>query len=179
MREIKRARELDPLNLVTNAVEGLVLSTAGRNDEALKILQSTVEMEPKFWLAWLFMTRIYLQNEMYDEAIEAATKGRDLTRGNAEATATIAYAYARSGRSKQAGEILKELENRARTEYVSSYARAQIYTGLGEKGRALDLLEKAHDDKDALMVFLKVEPKWDTLRAEPRFIELMRRMNLQ
>jgi DNA-binding winged helix-turn-helix (wHTH) protein/TolB-like protein/Tfp pilus assembly protein PilF len=177
LAEIERARQLDPVSLVTNALEGQILSFAGRDDEALKILQLTAEMEPSFWLAHLFMTRIFLKKEMYPDAIVAATKARDITRGNAEATATIGYALAKSGKSDDARAILNELENKAATGYVASHALAQIYNGLGEKEKALDMLEKAFAEKDALMVFLKVEPKWDNLRAEPRFVELMRKMN--
>ena len=177
LAEIGRARELDPVSLVTNALEGQILTFAGRDDEALKILQLTAEMEPNFWLAHLFMTRIYMRKGMYPEAIAAATKARDLTRGNAEATATIGYALAKSGRSEEARKVMAELEGRAATRYVGSYALAQIHNGLGEKEAALALLEKAFTEKDALMVFLKVEPRWDNLRTEARFIELMRKMN--
>lgn len=179
LAEIKRARELDPVNLATNALEGQILFFAGKEDEALSVLKSTAEMEPNFWLAPLFMSRIYLKKGMYDEAIAVATKARDITHGNAEATATIAYALAKSGKSAEAMAILKELEDRAATHYVASYALAQIYNGLGEKEKTFDLLEKAFAHKDALMVFLKVEPKWDNLRSEPRFVELMKRMNFE
>ena len=175
--EIARARELDPVGLVTNALEGQIFSFAGRDDEALKILRNTIEMEPNFWLAHLFMTRIYLNREMYPEAIAAATKARDITHGNAEATATIGYAFGKSGRSEEARAILKEFEERMKIRYVPSYALAQVYYGLGENEKALELLEKAYNEKDALMVFLKVEPRWNILRGEPRFVELMRKMN--
>ena len=179
LSEIKRAKELDPISLATNAIEGQILFFAGKDDESLKTLQATAEMDPNFWLAPLFMTRIYIKKGMYDEAIVAATKARDITHGNAEAIAIIGYALARSGRSAEARAVLKELEDRATKRYVASYTLAAIHNGLGEKEKALDLLEKAFVEKDALMVFLKVEPKWDNLRSEPRFIELMKGMGFE
>jgi tetratricopeptide (TPR) repeat protein len=176
--EIRRARELDPVNLVTNALEGQILTFAGKDDEALRVLQATAEMDSNFWLTPLFMTRVYLKRGAWDDAIAAATKARDLSHGNSEAMALIGFAQARAGNTAQAREILRELEERAKVRYVPSYTLAQLYTALGEKEKALDLLEISFTNRDALMAFLKVEPKWDPLRSEPRFIELLKRMNL-
>lgn len=177
--EIRRAKELDPVDLATNALEGQILTFAGRDDEALKVLQATAEMDQKFWLPHLFMSRVYLKKEMYDEAIVAATTAGELSRGNAEAAATIGYALARSGRIQQAQKVLKELETRAANQYVPSYDLAQVHNALGDKRKAIDLLEKGFHDREPLMTFLKVDSKWDNLRSEPRFIELMRRMNFE
>ena len=74
-------------------------------------------------------------------------------------------------------KLLDELKKRSETRYVPQYALAALYNGLGDTEKALDSLEKALTDRDSLMVFLKVEPKWDNLRSEPRFIELMKKMN--
>jgi serine/threonine-protein kinase len=179
LAEIKRAKQSDPVSLIINAGEGLFLSHAGRNEEALKILQTTAEMEPNFWLAHLFMSNVYLRKEMYDEAIAAASRARDITHGNSEAISTIGYAFARSGRIQEARGVLNELEARAANRYVPSYTLSQIYNALGEKEKSLSLLEKAFDDKDALMVFLKVDSKWDNLRSEPRFVDLVKRMGFE
>ncbi|MCC6329433.1 MAG: winged helix-turn-helix domain-containing protein [Acidobacteria bacterium] len=177
--EIKRAKELDPIDMATNALEGQILHFAGRDDEALKVLRSTAETFPSLWLPHLFMSRVYLKMEMYDEAIAAATKAGELSNGNAEASATIGLALARSGKTRQAREVLKELETRAKTRYVPLYDLAQVYNALGDRAKAIDLLEKAFNDREPLMTFLKVDSKWDDLRSDPRFIKLMRRMNFE
>lgn len=175
--EIKRARELDPVSLVTNALEGQILFFAGKDDEALRVLTATAEMDKNFWLAPLFMSRIYLKKGMLDEAVESATTAAELTRGNSEAIATVGYAHAVAGRIDAARGVIRELENRSATRYVPSYGLAAIYSALGERDKALDLLETSFAERDALMVFLKVDLKWDNMRSEPRFVELMRQMN--
>lgn len=177
LAEIKRARELDPVSLVTNALEGQILFFAGRDDEALKVLTATAEMDRSFWLAPLFMTRIYLKRGIWDEALSLATTASDLSRGNSEAVATVGVAHAMAGRTEAARAVIRELENRRAARYVPSYGLASVYEALGERETALDLLEKGFSERDALMVFLKVDPKWDNMRSEPRFIELMRKMN--
>ena len=176
LSEIKKARELDPVSLVTNALEGQILFFAGRNDEAFKVLTTTAEMDKNFWLAPLFLTRIYLKKEMWDEAVAAATTAAELSGGNSEAVATIGYAHAKAGRIDAARSVIKELESRRATRYVPSYGLAAIYDAIGEREIALDLLERSFAERDALMVFLKVDAKWDDLRSQPRFVELMRKM---
>lgn len=176
LAEIRRAREIDPVNLVTNALEGQILFFAGRDDEAMKVLQETSEMDPNFWLPKLFMSRIFIKKGMWDDAIATAAKARDLSRGNAEAIATIGYVQARAGRTADARNTLAELEERGKTRHVSSYGIAAIYYALGDRTKALDLLERALDERDALLVFLKIDLKWYGLREEPRFIQLMKKM---
>lgn len=175
--EIKRALEIDPVNLIINALYGQILFFAGSPDESLTVLKATAELDRSFWLVHLFMSRAYASKGMWDEAAAAAAAARDLANGNAEAISIIGYAQARAGRTDDARNSVKELESRSTDRYVPHYAIASIYNGLGEREKALDLLEKSFAERDALMVFLKVEPKWDNLRSEQRFVELMRRMN--
>jgi tetratricopeptide (TPR) repeat protein len=174
--EIKRARELDPLRLVINAMEGQILFFAGRADEAAKVLCATIDMDPSFWLAHLFMTRIYLDKKMFPQALKSAAKAKQITGGNAEATGTLGYTAAKFGQRKQAYRALEELEAAAGRGFVPAYAFAQIHLALGDRVRAMDLLEQAFEQREPLMVFIKVEPKWDALRSQPRFLQLMKRM---
>jgi serine/threonine-protein kinase len=179
LAEIKKARESDPLSLVTNALEGQILTFAGREDEALTVLQNTIDMDPNFWLGHLFISRAYIQRGRFNDAIAAAAKARELTGGNSEAAAIMAYAYARSGRPTEARKVLAELEDRAKARYVPAYSFAIVYMGMGDRSRALDLLEKAYEQRESLLVFLKVERRWDELRGEPRFAALIGRLNME
>jgi len=176
LAEVKRARELDPLNLRTNALEGQFLILAGQTDEGLARLQKTFELEPNFWLAHLFAASAYSQKGMYTEAIAEATRARDLSSGNAEAIATIGYALAMSGKRDEARAVLDELKKRATERYVPPYDFALIYNGLGERDEAFTWLERGVEQRDPKMIFLRVEPKWDTLRDDPRFVSLLERM---
>jgi len=159
-------------------MEGQVLFFAGR-EEAEKTLLATIDLDPNFWLAQLFISRVYLKKEMYDEAILAAGKAKDLSRGNAEATATMGYGLAKSGKREEALAVQKELEDRSRANFIPAYVLAQIPLALGDRIKALRLLETALEQREALMVFLKIDGKWDALRSEPRFLKLMKRMNFE
>jgi serine/threonine-protein kinase len=179
IEEIRKGRELEPVNLLALAIEGQVLTFAGRPDEALEILSRVVEMEPNFWLAHLFLSRLYIERAMYSEAVASASRARDLSGGNAEASATVGYALAKIGRREEAMKVQAELEKRSTERYVPAYALALVPNALGSTSQALDLLELSAEKRDALMVFLKTESKWDNLRKEPRFIELMKRMRFE
>jgi DNA-binding winged helix-turn-helix (wHTH) protein/TolB-like protein/Tfp pilus assembly protein PilF len=176
--EIKRALELEPVSLVTNALHGQILHFAGDDGEALRVLRATGEMEPNYWLVPLFISRIRLMQGAWVDAIAAAEKARDLSGGNSEAIATIGFAHAMAGRTSEAHVVHRELEERAKSRYVSAYSLAQVPAALGDKEKALDHLEAGFENRDTLMIFLKVDGKWKSLRSEPRFVDLMRRMNL-
>ncbi|MGI8788905.1 MAG: protein kinase domain-containing protein [Pyrinomonadaceae bacterium] len=177
LAEIKRARELDPLHLRINALEGQFLLHAGKPDEAIEPLQKTLELVPQFWLAHLFLSCVYIEKGMFAEAVESAEKARQFSGISTHPIAFGGYALAKSGREKEARALLKELLNLSAERYVPSSNIAMIYNGLGETENALEYLERAFAERDARMAFLKVEPKWNSLRREPRFIELMRRVN--
>jgi serine/threonine-protein kinase len=177
LAKIKRARELDPLNLRINALEGMFLLHAGQTDEAIARLQKTLELDSNFRLAVMFSARAYSEKGMFAEAVAATDKARELSVVSTEAIAFGAYALAKSGKIAEARAALDEMLELSKTHWVSPYNFALIYNALGESEKALDYLEKSFAEKDVRMVFLKVEPKWNNLRNDPRFIDLMRRMN--
>jgi serine/threonine-protein kinase len=176
--EIKLSRELDPLFLRTGALEGQILFFAGRYDEALDRLNKTIDLNPNFWLSHLFISRVYTEKGMHAEAVAAAKKAGEIS-GNSQSEAYRAYALARWGKLAEARAILDELLKLSSERYVPPYNFAIVYNGLGESEKALDYLEKAFAEKNVLMVFLKVEPKWNNLRNEQRFQDLMRRLNFE
>jgi len=178
LAEIKLSRELDPVSLVTNALEGQILSFAGKSDEALDQLNKTIDLNPNFWLSHLFISDVYIEKGMHAEAITAIKKAGEIS-GNSQSEAYRAYALAKWGKQAEARAVLDELLKLSDERYVPPYNFAVVYNGLGESDKALDHLEKAFAEKNVLMVFLKVEPKWNNLRNEPRFIDLMRRMNFE
>jgi DNA-binding winged helix-turn-helix (wHTH) protein/TolB-like protein len=175
--KIKRARELDPLNLRINALEGLFLLHAGRTDEAIAALRKTLELDSNFRLANMFAARAYIEKGLFAEAIAATRRARVFSPLSSEPIAYGAYALAKAGEIAAARAALDEMLKLSATRYVPPYNFALVYNALGESAKALDQLEKAYAEKDVRMVFLKVEPKWNNLRAEPRFVELTRKMN--
>ena len=180
LAEAKRARELDPLNLHINALEGQFLIHAGRTDEALTRLRETLEMESNHFLAHLYTSSAYIEKGMYSEAISEARKAREISEARSTySEAFLGYALAKSGNEDEARSVLKGLLRSSAERYVSPYHIALIYNGLGERDEALAQLERAYAQHDHAMVFLKVEPRWNNLRSEPRFQDLLRRVGLR
>ena len=177
LAEAKRARELNPLDLGIGALEGYYLLHAGRTDEALIQLKKISELEPNFPMSHSFAASAYIEKGMFDEAIAESRKEYELSARNDLPFGV--YALAKSSKRDEASAALKELLRLSATKYVSPYNISLIYNALNERERALEWLEKAYERRDPKMTFLKVEPKWNNLRNEPRFIDLMKRMKLQ
>jgi len=179
LAKIKRARELDPLNLRVNALEGMFLIYAGQNDEAIVRLKKTLELDSNYRLAYVFVARAYSEKGMFAEAVAATSKARELSAVSTEPIAFGVYALTKVGKVTEARAALDEMLKLSTERYVPPYNFALVYNALGEHEKALDYLEKGFAERDVRMVFLKVEPKWNNLRTEPRFVELMRRMNFE
>ena len=177
LAESKRSLELNPLHLAQNAIEGQILLNAGRADDALIQSRKTSELEPNFWMPHFVAASAYIEKGMFAEAIAESRKEYELSGRNDVPFGT--YALAKSGKRDEARTTLQELLKLSATKYVPPYNIALIYTALDMREDALGWLETAYANRDPKMTFLKVEPKWNSLRNEPRFIDLMKRMKLQ
>jgi tetratricopeptide (TPR) repeat protein len=175
---LKRAQQLDPLSLIINADVGLQQHFARRYDEAIEQVRKALEMDPNFAAGHRTLGMAYEQKGMYSEAIAEFQKALDVSRGNPFALGALGHAYAVSGNREKARQVLSEVLELSKRRYVPPFSTAVIYTGLGDKARALEWLEKAFDDRSLEMIFLKVDPRFDRLRADPRFANLLRRMGL-
>jgi tetratricopeptide (TPR) repeat protein len=171
----KRAQELNPLNLGQSAIYGQQLLYAGRVDEALTQLRKTSELEPRFWMPYTIMTSAYIEKGMYEEAVAEWRNELKLSGGRINFSFGI-YALAKSGRKEEARVELDKLLKLSGTKNISPYNIALIYNGLDESKNAIDWLEKGYAGRDPKITFLKVEQKWNAMRQDPRFIDLMTRM---
>jgi hypothetical protein len=179
LAQMKRAQELDPLSLVTNADLGRTLYFARNYDQSLEQLQKTLDLDASFALAHVFLGQTYEQNKLFEKAIAELQKGNDLSGGSTYARARLGHAYAVAGKTGEAQKVLGQLKDRSKQKYVPAYDIALIYLGLGEKDQAFAWLERAYEERCPTLEFLKVEPSLDPLRSDPRFANLLRRMNLQ
>ena len=178
LSEAKRARELDPVNLRTNALEAEFLINAGQPDEALAKCQRVFELDSNFWFAHVWASSAYIDKGMFEEAIAEARKARELSPTVSHPYSFLGYALAKSGKRAEARALLQELLKTSAERYVPPYYVAMIYDGLDQRDEAIAWLERAYEQRDLRMVFLKVERKWDNLRDDPRFQDLMRRVGL-
>ena len=177
--EGRRARELDPLSLLTNALEGQFLFYAGHDDEAILRLRKSLEIEPDFWIAHNILGRVYARQGRYDEAIGEFRKAIEFAGGANEPVTQLGYALAKSGRREQAKETLKELKVSATKSYVPAYNFAVIYNGLGDKEQALKYLEKSFQEREVQITFIKIDTRWNEMHDDPRFQSLMQRLGFK
>ena len=116
---------------------------------------------------------------MYDQAIASFQKAIALSGDSPDEPASLAYAYARAGKVREATQVMEELQKRATRSYVSPSVVAIMYAGLDKYDQAFASLDQAYEERDSLLVFLKVEPTFDRLRSDPRFTRLLQRVGLQ
>ena len=134
---------------------------------------------PDSWLAHIWTGFAHHGAGRLQEAVGEYEKAVQLSAGDLDATAALAHAHAVTGEGAKARQVLVELERRAGTEYVSPYMIATIYAGLGRKDEAFRMLEKACQEKSPdLSYFVKADLRLDSLRSDPRFAALLRRMGL-
>ena len=178
LAEADRAVELDPMSVNTRQNRMFVLLLARRYDEAIAQGGDILEMDPGYAAAYYDLGRVYLSAGEYERAIQALENvPSHAQHRSATVVAGIGCAHAKAGRHAKAVEIAKQLEARARHEYVSSYDLALLHLALGHPDEACAHLSKAHADHSSHLPFLNVDPRFDELRADPRFQALVRRMN--
>jgi TolB-like protein/Tfp pilus assembly protein PilF len=172
----KRATELDPVGIIVNTVAGRTLLYARRYDEAIEQLKKTIEFDQNSPTARRVLGDVYLSKRMYAEAIAEYELTIKLG-GAADGTqGRLGAAYAKIGERERALEILKRLQKDDGN--VQQIQIAILYTALGDREQALATLERACADRLPGLQFLKVNPAFDDLRPDPRFKDLLRRMNL-
>jgi TolB-like protein/DNA-binding winged helix-turn-helix (wHTH) protein len=176
--EADRAHALDPLNLMLGIDVGMRLYWARRYGEAIDPIQKTLELDSNFRVAHRFLGQVYEQNEMYEKAIAELERAAELSDNNPIDLGALGHVFAVSGQRQKAVQEIEELHKLSSKRYVSGYEFALIYAGLGEQDKALRWLENAFHEHSAWMIHLKVDPRLDPLRSDPRFQDLLRRVGL-
>jgi serine/threonine-protein kinase len=176
--ELRRAQELDPLSLVIQSNAGMISYFARQYEDAVQQLQKVLALDPKFPVPYWGIGMCYEQLKKYPEALAQFEKGIELSGRGANGISSLAHAHGLAGQRAEAQKILVELTDRSKTRYVSSYQFAVIYLGLGQNERAIGALEEAYRERSTLLGYLKMDPRFDPLRSEPRFQSLLSRIHL-
>ena len=173
-----RALQLEPLSLVINKNVGTIYYYARQYDRAFMQYKKTLELEPDFARTHFFLGLAYQVTANFEQAVAAFQKALPLSGGSNVVLGALGLALASATRRGEAEDVLKELARKAQQQYVPSFSVAIIYLGLGQVDTAFEWLEKAYQERSSWLVSLKVEPMFDTLRADPRFVDLVKRVGL-
>jgi serine/threonine protein kinase/tetratricopeptide (TPR) repeat protein len=175
----KAALDLDPLSPILHTAVGDTLFYARRYDEAMAYYRNCIAIDAGFIPGHTDLARSLEMAGRYDDAIAEFRAAQALApAGPPEPSSGLAHVYARMGRHDDARAILEQLLELREARYVSPYGIASIYACMGEIGTALDWLERAFDEHDQTLVWVKVHPRLDPLRGEQRYHELLRKMGL-
>ena len=175
---MKRSHELDPVSLRGNTLMGIVLRIAGRDDEAIPWFQRVLDMDPSYLQARAGLGLVLIHKGQYDRGIAELREAVRLSGGGASQLAFLGYGYAVANRRPEALEIVDKLKTLSREQYLSAALVAGVYSGLGDTDQAMTWLEKANETRDPWLMGLKVDPIFDSLRSDRRYLELLRRVGL-
>jgi serine/threonine-protein kinase len=182
LAESRLAQELDPLS--PRMAGGLAYHylAAHRNDDAIAQYKKAIELDPT--VTWLHseLGLAYANKGMYPQAIaeheEMGRQAYEVSAGNQDVASALGWVYAIAGRRNDALSILEQFKQLSSRTYVDFYLVGAIYSGLGDKDRAFESLERGYEERSGSMAYLKADRFWDNLRSEPRFTDLLRRMGL-
>ena len=175
LAEIQKARQLDPLSPVTHTFVGEYFFQARRYGEALPPLLQALAIDPDYFGAHAILGWLYEQTDKPDAAIEEFRKAYRLSGGNLLQLANQGFVLGRTGRRADAQQMVTTMKQIAQSRLVAPYLFALVYAGLGDRSETFRWLEKAYEVRDIGLVFLTVDPKWDSVRSDERFKRLLRR----
>jgi serine/threonine-protein kinase len=179
--KLRKAVEIDPISLPRNMFLGLGLHLAGRNDDAIKQLQKTIEVYPDSAYAHYFLSWPYARKSMFKLAIAEVQKAISIGGRQPMFLLSLGRYYAAAGEEEKAIEILEEMEDVSKQEYVAPTLFAWLYIALGQMDQAIAWMERAYKERDHGLIYLNVIPPvlrgYEDLRSDPRYQILLRRMN--
>jgi TolB-like protein/Tfp pilus assembly protein PilF len=177
--EIRRALELGPISPSINRDLAIILTHRREYDKALEQCRRTLSLDPNFGSAYWALGLAYEAACMLPEALAAFQTGADISGGVPRLKGALGRCHALAGNTSKALEILAALQSLADERYVSPFETALIYMGLGDFDKAFEALEKVYAVRSYELVPLRVDPRFDCLRADRRFSSLLQRMGLE
>jgi serine/threonine-protein kinase len=176
LAEVRRAQELDPLSLLVNTNVGWIYYFRRDIDNAIHEFQRVLELAPSYVIARFMLGIAYQQEEVYDRALNEYLKAFEISEESSFYLARFGHICALAGKKDEAIKVLDKLKKLRNKTYVSPYDIARVYMGLGEKEQVFVWLEKAWEERASWLPYLNVDPNFDDLRKDPRFIHLLRKV---
>jgi serine/threonine-protein kinase len=177
LAEIKRAEKADPLLILTSSTTAWILYLARQYDQAIETCLKTLDMDPNIGTARATLGLSYTEQSAFDKAIPELQHARNRM-GLQIVGSYLARAYARSGRKDEALKVLEELQELAKSQYVPPYFLAAIHVALEQRDQAFQYLEKAYEDRDPWLVYLMVDPMFDTVRSDSRLTAMLAKVGM-
>lgn len=179
LTEQKIAQDLNPLSLIINSSLGRRYYWARRYDLAIEQLQKTLDLDRDFAMAHHFLGLTYEQMGSCEKTQKAFNEAINLSVDSHLYESALAHSYAICGMKEEAEQLLEKLKARSKSYYISPFSIAVIYSGFQDKDQAFEWLEKAFADKDGDLVKIKVDPRLDNLREDPRYRRLLIKLGLE
>jgi tetratricopeptide (TPR) repeat protein len=174
-RSMRRARELDPFYAMYHALSTMLAFHAGDYSAALEFGRQSTVVDPEFWIGYFQLAQVYEQLGKTDLALEALANAGRFSGGNSKVISLRGYILARLGREEEAREVIRTLESISRERYIPPYATALIHAGLNDADAVFQWLDRAFEARDVHLIFLPVDPKWNSFRSDRRFGALVDR----
>jgi adenylate cyclase len=175
---LRRAVDLDPLSIQHLVPLGLWHLRTGHIAEAREQFHKVLELEPNHPHAMWLLGQAYIAEGAYDQAIQSIKEAEHLSKGFPPIVAALGWTYASAGRTEEARGIYAELQKRAESEYIRPFLFAKLHAAFGEIDQAFEWLNKAHEERDAAMVHILTDESIETLRSDPRYMEIVKKMKL-
>lgn len=179
LAEAERAEDLDPLSIVSHDGLAIVALWTGHYDRSIQEGQKILELAPNDARGYEHLAVGHLQTQMYQEALLEAEKGSELSRRDPLFIFLSAFAYGRLGKMQQAEMLLEEMRGASGKRFVSPYFVASAFAGMNRSKQAMDALDEAYRVHDPYLVFIRVTPWFDSFHSDPRFQDLLQRMNFR
>jgi len=178
LKQAAQALKLDPLSLPINQCLAELLLYASRSDEALAQLRKTLELDPDWVSTHSILAQVYERKNMYSEALTESKRAFELSGGSMKCLSALAYNFALAGNQEEARKLLARLVEISMTRYVSPYDLAVAQIALGNRDESIQCLEQGYVERAGAMIYLGVDSRFDCLRDDDRFMELLSRIGV-
>lgn len=177
--QMRKARELDPFGISQSLMDlGRLYEAQGRTDRALEEWATALQLAPTYPRTHQHIGNYHCQNGEFDRGLDSLKRSVELSPENPLFVASLGYCYAAAGQSGEAQNLAVQLEELSRSRYISPMSFALIHLGLGEKDRAIQWLERAYEGQALFLTAIVFDERFDPLRVDPRFSDLVRRIGL-